>query len=339
MTQLTRRQAIIGASVITAAPAILTARSAHAAEFNYKLGTNMPAEHPLNKRANEAAARIAKETNGQVVFNIFPSNQLGNDADMLSQLRSGGLESFTISGVNVLSQLVPVSAIYGLGFAFSDEDTVYRALDGDLGKYLRAQFSKVGLVALEGVWGTGFRQMTNNVRPIASPEDLRGLKMRVPVSPMWTSLFKNLGSAPVSINFAEVFPALQTKVVDGQENPLSTISIAKLYEVQKYCSMTNHMWDGFLFMLNQKAWDRLPESARAIVARNFNKSCLDMRADIAKLNASLRSDLESKGMVFNAPNLAPFRAMVGKSNYYEDWRRKFGDEAWAVLEKYTGKLG
>lgn len=339
MTHINRRQVLVQGTTLMAAPALVLPRYANAAEFTYKFGTNVPATHPLNVRAMEACERILKETNGQVQINVFPNNQLGNDADMLSQLRAGGLEFFTVSGVNVLSQLVPSASMWGLGFAWSSEDAVHKALDGELGRFLRAQFPKVGLMALDTVWSSGFRQMTNSVRPINSPEDLKGLKMRVPVSPLWTSLFKHLGASPASINFAETYSSLQTKVVDGQENPLAIIAIAKLYEVQKYCSMTNHMWDGWWCMTNQRVWDRIPEKARPIIAKHFNQAALEMRADGSKLNATLRPDLTSKGLVFNDPKLAAFREQLIKSGFYSEWKQKYGEEAWALLEKHTGKLG
>ena len=339
MPQINRRQALLGSAALAAAPALMLPQSARAAEFTYKFGTNVPATHPLNVRAMEAAERILKETNGQVAINVFPNNQLGNDSDMLSQLRAGGLEFFTISGVNVLSQLVPISSMWGLGFAWQNDAAVHKALDGELGKFLRAQFPKVGLLAMDTIWSSGFRQITNSVRPINTPDDLKGLKMRVPVSPLWTSLFKSLGASPASISFAETYSSLQTKVVDGQENPLAIISIAKLYEVQKYCSMTNHMWDGWWCMTNQKVWDRIPEAARPIIAKNFNRAALEMREDGAKLNSSLRSELAAKGLVFNDPKLDAFRATLVKSGFYAEWRQKYGEEAWSLLEKFTGKLG
>ena len=339
MTNITRRQALIRSSALVAAPALILPRSASAAEFNYKFGTNVPAAHPLNVRGVEACERILKETGGQVQINMFPSNQLGNDTDMLSQLRSGALEFFTISGVNVLSQLVPIASMWGLGFVWANDDAVHKALDGDLGKFLRGHFGKVGLLAMDTVWSSGFRQVTNSQRPITTPEDLKGLKMRVPVSPLWTSLFKHLGASPASINFAETYSALQTKVVDGQENPLAIISIAKLHEVQKFCSMTNHMWDGWWCMTNQKVWDRIPEKARPIIAKNFNQAALEMRADGIKLNATLRPELIAKGMVFNDPKLDAFRATLVKSGFYTEWRQKYGEEAWGLLESFTGKLG
>jgi len=339
MTSMTRRRALVHGAALASAPAFLLPHFARAAEFTYKFGTNVPATHPLNVRAMEACERILKETNGQVQINVFPNNQLGNDADMLSQLRAGGLEFFTVSGVNVLSQLIPVASMWGLGFAWPDEDTVHKALDGDLGKYLRAQFPKAGLMALDTVWSSGFRQVTNSVRPINTPDDLKGLKMRVPVSPLWTSLFKHLGASPASINFAETYSSLQTKVVDGQENPLAIISIAKLYEVQKYCSMTNHMWDGWWCMTSQKAWERMPEKVRPVIAKHLNQAALEMRADGTKLNASLRPELTAKGLIFNDPKLGPFRERLVASGFYKEWKQKYGDEAWAIIEKHTGKLG
>jgi tripartite ATP-independent transporter DctP family solute receptor len=226
-----------------------------------------------------------------------------------------------------------------VGFAWSSDDAVHKALDGDLGVYLRAQFPKVGLMAMNTIWSSGFRHVTNNVRPINTPQDLKGLKMRVPVSALWTSLFKNLGASPVSLNFAEVYSALQTNVVDGQENPFAIISVAKLYEVQKYCSLTNHMWDGWWCMTNQKVWDKIPANVRPIIEKHLNRSAMDMRADGLRLNSSLRAELAGKGLVINEPKLDAFRDTLIKSGFYEEWRKRFGEEAWAMLEKHTGKLG
>ena len=338
MKTINRRQTVLGMAA-AALPGFGLPRIGHAAPLIYRFGTNVPASHPLNVRAVEASERIAAETNGQVQINVFPNNQLGSDADMLSQLRAGGLDFFTVSGVNVLSQLVPVASLWGVGFAWPSDDAVHKALDGDLGAYLRAQFPKVGLMAMNTIWSSGFRQVTNNVRPINTPQDLKGLKMRVPVSALWTSLFKHLGSAPVSLNFAEVYSALQTNVVDGQENPFTIISVAKLYEVQKYCSMTNHMWDGWWCMTNQKVWDKIPANIRPIIEKHLNRSAMDMRADVLRLNASLRGELVSKGLLVNEPKLEAFRDTLIKSGFYEEWHKRFGEEAWAMLEKHTGKLG
>ena len=177
-----------------------------------------------------------------------------------------------------------------------------------------------------------------STKPIVSPDDLRGFKIRVPPSPLWTSMFEAFGSSPASINFNEVYSALQTKIVDGQENPLAIIATAKFYEVQKYCSLTNHMWDGFWFLANRRAWQALPDDVRAVVAKNVNAAALKERDDVAKLNATLQQDLAAKGLVFNQPDPAAFRDKLRSAGFYTQWKAKYGDEAWAILEKSVGKL-
>jgi TRAP-type transport system periplasmic protein len=319
-----------------AAPALLS-RPAHAAEFTYKYANNLPATHPMNLRAAEAVAKIKEETGGRVEIQIFPNNQLGSDTDVLSQVRSGAVEFFTLSGL-ILSTLVPPASINGVGFAFPDYASVWKAMDGALGAYVRTQIGKAGLMVMDNIWDNGFRQITSSSKPIASPDDLKNFKIRVPVSPLWTSLFQAFGSAPTSINFSEVYSALQTKVVDGQENPLAIISTAKLYEVQKYCSLTNHMWDGFWMLANRRAWAALPKDAQEIVAKNWNAAALLERADVAKLNAGLRDDLAKQGLTFNQPETAPFREALKKAGFYAQWKQRYGDEAWAILEQSTGAL-
>jgi TRAP-type transport system periplasmic protein len=155
---------------------------------------------------------------------------------------------------------------------------------------------------------------------------------------LWTSLFKSLGASPTGINFAEVYSALQTKVVDGQENPPAIISAAKLYEVQKYCSLTNHMWDGWWFLINRRVWSGVPADLRDKVAAIINEQALAQREEIAKQNTSLKGDLAAKGLIFNDVDPAPFREALSKSGFYAEWKGKFGEQAWALLEESTGKL-
>jgi tripartite ATP-independent transporter DctP family solute receptor len=310
---------------------------AQQAEFTYKYANNLPDTHPLNVRAREMSAAIKTETNGKFDLQVFPNNQLGSDTDVLSQIRSGGVEFFTLSGL-ILATLVPAASINGIGFAFPDYPTVWKAMDGDLGAYVRGEIMKANLMVMDRIWDNGFRQTTSSTKAINGPDDFKGFKIRVPVSPLWTSMFKAFDAAPASINFSEVYSALQTKVVEGQENPLALISTAKLYEVQKYCSQTNHMWDGFWFLANRRAWDRLPADIRDIVAKNINAAAVKEREDTAKLNATVREDLAGKGLTFNQPDVAPFREKLRAAGFYSEWKGKYGDQAWALLEKSVGKL-
>ena len=333
---LGRRELVI-ASLSSLPLVAVRTRPAAAAEFSYKFASNLPATHPLNVRAGEAAERILKATDGRVELRVFPNNQLGSDTDTLSQLRSGAVEFFSLSGL-ILSTLVPAASINGVGFAFKDYDQVWQTMDGALGAYVRAEIAKRGLLAMDRIWDNGFRQTTTGTKPITTPADLRGMKLRVPVSPLWTSMFAALGAAPASINFSEVYSALQTRIVDGQENPLAIIDAAKLYEVQRFCSLTNHMWDGFWFLANRRAFDRLPKEAQEIVVREVNRSALEQRADVAKLNAELRGKLTGAGLAFNAVDATAFREQLRGAGFYKEWRGKYGDEAWGVLEASLGSL-
>lgn len=336
MKTFSRRTVVAGAGAFVATS--FTIGRARAAEFTYKYANNLPLAHPMNVRAQEASKKILEETGGRFELQVFPSSQLGSDTDTLGQIRSGAVDFFTLSGL-ILSTLVPAASINGVGFAFKDYDTVWKTMDGKLGEYVRAEIAKSrSIFAFEKIWDNGFRQTTTSTKPIAAPADLANLKIRVPPSPLWTSMYKAFGSAPTTINFNEVYSSLQTKVVDAQENPLAIIETAKLYEVQQYCSLTNHMWDGYWFLANRRAWERIPEDLRTMVARHINAAGMKERADVAKLNASLQEDLTKSGLVFNKPDPEPFREKLRKAGFYAEWKGRYGEEGWSLLEKACGKL-
>ena len=337
MSSISRRRfAVGGAALGVSAFAIGTAR---AAEFTYKFANNLALSHPLNARAQEAAAKIKEETGGRFDLQIFPASQLGSDTDTLGQIRSGAVDFFTLSGL-ILSTFVPAASINGVGFAFKDYDTVWKAMDGKLGEFVRAEIAKSrSLIAFYKQWDNGFRHITTSTRPILSPADLANFKMRVPASPLWTSMFKAFGASPTTINFNELYGALQSKIVDGQENPLAIISTGKLYEVQSFCSLSNHMWDGYWFLANRASWEALPEDIRAIVAKHINAAAVLERADVAALSQTLQGDLSAKGLKFNAVDPAPFRDKLKSAGFYAEWKGKYGEAAWAVLEAAAGALG
>ncbi|MBI3709406.1 MAG: TRAP transporter substrate-binding protein [Proteobacteria bacterium] len=323
-----------GAAVIIGTQAL--GGRARAAEFNLKYGNDLPITHPINKRAGEAADAIRAATNGRVDIQIFPNSQLGGSTDMLSQVRSGAIDIFTVG--SPLANLVPVSAIPSIAFAFPNFDGVWAAVDGDLGAHIRQQIGTIGLVAFDKIWDNGFRQITTSNKPINEPNDLKGLKLRVPVSPLFTSMFRALGTSPTAINFIEVYTALQTKIVDGQENPLALIEAAKFYEVQKYCSLTGHMWEGFWMVANPRSWEQIPQDLRSTTARLLNEGAVKQREDMARLNATLETQLKEKGLIFNTVNKKPFQETLRAAGFYSEWRGKFGEDAWKILEKYSGSL-
>ncbi|ARN21747.1 TRAP transporter substrate-binding protein [Piscinibacter gummiphilus] len=332
-----RRTVLRGLGALPVASVAGLPRIARAAEFSLKYGNNLPVTHPLNIRAQEAADRIAKETKGRVEIKIFPNNQLGGDTDMLAQVRSGGIDFFTPSAL-VIATLVPVAAINAVGFAFSDRNQVWNAMDGKIGAHVRAAIGKMRLHAFEKMWDNGFRQITSSKGPVTSAKDMDGLKIRVPVSPLSVSMFKALGAAPASLQFSEVYSALQTKIVDAQENPLPIIQVAKLYEVQKNCSLSNHIWDGYWFIANGRMWESLPADLKTIVSTALNDAGLQQREDIRKLNDTVQADLQAKGLAFNTSSPDTFRAKLRDAGFYSEWKGRFGAEAWGLLEQSVGKL-
>ena len=336
MRTISRRR-LLRTGTAAAAVGILTRRG-DAAEFSWRYANNNVVQHPMNVRLREAVERIREQSSGRMDIQIFPNSQLGGDTDMLSQLRTGAIQLFNLSGL-ILSVFVPLASINGLGFAFKDYDQVWSAMDGKLGELIRAAVAKSGLYAFAAMWDNGYRQVTSSTHPINAPEDLKGFKIRVPVSPLWTSMFKAFGASPASININEAYSAMQTRIVEGQENPLALIDLYKFYEVQKFVSLTNHMWDGFWTLANGRVWAGLPKDLQDIVERNLNAAAKLERADVAALNASLQGALAQKGMAFNATDADKFRAALRATGFYAEWKQKYGAEAWAVLESQVGALG
>ena len=316
----------------------LSGAFAQGAPVKLKFGNDLPATHSVNVRLREAIEAIAAETNGRVAISLFPNNQLGSDTDMISQLRSGALELATMPST-VLSTLTPAASLTGVGFAFTSYEKVWTAMDGDFGAYVRRNIEKVGLTPFDAAWDNGFRQITTSTKPIKTPEDLANFKIRVPVVPLWVQMFSALGAAPVSIPLNEAYSALQTKVADGQENPLTLIDVAKFYEVQKYCSLTNHSWDGFWLVASGKVWRGIPKDVQQVLEKHLNAAAKKQRQDSEKGNAELQRALEGKGLTFNTTDPAAFQAALAKTSFYKDAKAKFGEEGWSILQKYAGNIG
>ena len=337
MKSMTRR-GLLGAASAAWATTFLGKSARAAADFEFKLGVNTPDTHPLTVRLIEAAHAIGEQSSGRLNVTVFPNSQLGGDPEMLSQLRAGGIDLLAAPSLT-LSTLVPLSGLPSIGFAFPGYDQVWTAMDGGLGDFVRDAIGKTGITPLKKVWDNGFRQITtSSSRQINSVDDLRGFKIRVPVTALLTSLFSGLGALPSSISVSELYSALQTHIVEGQENPLAQISTNKFYEVQKYCALSNHCWSGYWIIGNRHALSALPPDLLELVNASFDASAVKERADLADLDRSLQAELTGQGMVFNTPDPVQFRAALVKAGFYAQWRKTYGEEAWTQLEKFTGKL-
>ena len=334
----TNRPLLLRRALLAALPLFaIRTRPAGAAEFELKFATGQSPTNPINTRLQEAIDRIAAATNGQVTIKLFSNNQLGSDTDLISQVRAGGIDFLNIAN-SVTSTLVPAAALVNVGFAFQSYEQVWQGVDGPLGQYMTAQIEKTGIQVVGPYADNGFRQISSADKAVRTPADLKEFHIRVPVSPIFTGLFQALGASPTSINFNEVYTALQTHLVDGQENGLVVIETAKLYEVQKHISLTSHIWDCFGLLANRRTMARLPAPTQEIVRREIHRAVMDQRADAAKLDVSLKTTLQKDGMELIDVDRAAFRAALAKTSFYGDWKAKFGDAAWAALQSVAGPL-
>ena len=333
---VSRKGFVAGATASFATIGVI--KPAQAAQFEYKWAVDVPPDHPISVRSVEAFARIKAATNGRVNVKAFPSSQLGSDPGMLSQLRAGALEMLALPGA-FLNEIVPVASIENLAYAFSNRDVVFRAMDGDLGKLIRNEIGTKGMFVFDKIWENGYREITTSTKPIRVVGDLAGLKIRVSPGKIRIDTFRSLGASPTPIALSELYTALQTHVVDAQENPLILIEQQKFYEVQKYISLSNHIWSGYWTLMNVDAWKRLPADVQRIFARELNAATLRARNDNRILNESVADKLRRRGMQINPVQVAGFKAKLVDSKYYDRWKAEFGPGAWSALERYAGKVG
>jgi tripartite ATP-independent transporter DctP family solute receptor len=237
-----------------------------------------------------------------------------------------------------LNSVVPLASIENLAYAFKDRDTVFRAMDGDLGTVIRNEITARGIVCLPKIWENGFRDITTSTKPIRTVADLAGLRIRVSPGKIRVDTFQSLGASPTPISLSELYTSLQTHVVDAQENPLLLIDQQKFYEVQKYVSMSDHIWSGYWTLINQDVWNRMPKDIQTIITREMSASTIAARNDNVNLNRAVRDKLTRRGMIFNDVDKESFKKKLVDANYYVRWKAEFGPTAWAALEKYANKL-
>jgi tripartite ATP-independent transporter DctP family solute receptor len=332
-----RRNLVMGASV--GAVATLAPKRSRAAQFNIKFATDAPSSDPVVVRMKDAADRIRGETNGRVDILVIPDGQLGDAAAILNQLVLNVVDMTLAS--SQLATTVPLAGVINLGFAFPDYSAVWQCFSGPFGALVRKDIeTKIrNTVVYDDMLDAGFRQITTSTRPIHTPAELKGLKLRVAPTPTLTTMFEAFGAAPVPLPFTELYTALQTKLVVGEENSLSIINSGKLQEVQKYCTLASHAWSGFWLIINARTWHSFPPDVRDVIQENLKQYVQEERKDIIDLNTSLQSAFARQGMQFIEVVPGAFRAALARTDYYPRWKASFGPEAWQMLEDSVGKLG
>lgn len=333
---ISRRQFAAGLAAVGGM--VLITRRLPAAEFELRNFHNQPVDSPQHKRLLEMWKAIETETRGRVRGQVLPDNNNtpGSDPAVFKMLVDGQVDFFNLNG-GIIGNLVPPANVQGVPFAFRTTQQVYGAIDGDLGQNLAEEMRAKGIYAVpKACFENGFRQISCSARPVQTAADLQGLKMRTPDAPIYVECWKALGATPVIANFDKLYETLKNKTADGQDNPLNVVELLKLYEVQKYESMTSHMWSGFNLIANLKMWERLPADVQAIIRRNAVKYAKLQRSDTDSLNNSLRATLTKRGMLFNDVDPASFKAMLG--GYYAHWKQEIGQKTWALLEQHVGKM-
>jgi len=311
---------------------------ARAADFDLRQYHNQPADSPLDQWLGKMWAAVKTETKGRVQVQTFADNNklAGGDPAALNMLVSGELDFFTLNGGSI-GNLVPATNVQGLLFAFRSTAQIFDSLDGKLGDYLRDEMKAKGIYALpKGCMDNGMHQITCATHPIRTVDDLQGLKIRTPDAPIYTDAWKAMGAAPVVANFNKLYETLKSGTAEAQTNPLAVAEFLKLYEVQKYVSMTNHGWSGFNLMGNLKMWQRIPSDLQTIIERNVVKFVRLQREELSALNTEFRTKLATQGMTFNDADTSSFRPRLAA--YYTHWKEVVGDRAWNLLEAQVGKL-
>ena len=275
------RRSFTAAAAATFASIGVVRAPAKAATFAYKCGGDYPAGDPISVRAVQMWKAVETETGGKLSVRFFPNNQLGSVTGMFSDLRSGALEFMLNSGAQ-FGGIIPVTQIENLAFAFKDIPAALAAMDGPLGTYIRAQIEAADIAVMPHIWSQGMHDLTNNVRPIRVASDLEGIKLRMPPSKIFMEMATSLGAAATPLGGNEIYSAMQTKLVDGADLPLSYVEQNHFFEVQKYLSITNHLWAGKWLIGNKAAWNELPPDIQDVVVRNSSKyAALERRDSIA----------------------------------------------------------
>jgi tripartite ATP-independent transporter DctP family solute receptor len=298
-----------------------------------KVGHVFAATHPWTIALEGFAKDVKEATKGEVEIQVFPSSQLGNDRDMAEGMKLGTIEMALI-GTGALQSLDKKMIIEELPYAWAKRENAYKALDGDLGKVLNDAMKKQGIIGIS-FWESGYRHITNSVRPINSVADVKGLKLRVPEAEMRIDTFKILGAMPTPMAFSEVFTALQQKVVDGQENPLATIDSSKFNEVQKHLTLSYHIWGSAYLGISEKAWKKLTPEQQKIIMDKAAAWKLKEREMIKKSESELVAKLKKAGMQVTEPNVAEFQKAV--QPVWVKYEGVYGKELIDLVRKYSSQ--
>ncbi|WP_138466950.1 DctP family TRAP transporter solute-binding subunit [Poseidonocella sp. HB161398] len=300
------------------------------AETTIRIGHVLSESHSWNIAATGFAEEVAEKTGGRVKIEVFPGGQLGNEKDMIEGLQFGAVQGGVI-GAGSFQTVEPRMGIIEMPYAWESREQAFAALDGKLGDALAEMLDAQNVTVLAW-WENGFRNVTNSQRPIETPADLAGLKIRVTPDKVRLDTFEALGAEPAPLSFGELYSALQQGVFDAQENPLSIIYSASFYEVQKYVSLTGHVWGAAALVLSKPVWEKLSEEDQQTVRAAAVEWGAKQRQMVADSDADMIAKLEAQGMEVNEVDKAPFIEAV--QPIWDANADLYGEELLSILGEY-----
>jgi tripartite ATP-independent transporter DctP family solute receptor len=317
---------VVGLMLVGLLPVVM-AGTAHA-QIKLRFAHTIATEDSQNLAVVEFAKRVAEKTNGAIQIDIFPSGQLGNDPKLLEGIKLGTID-MGMTGNPFFSAFAPEMNVLDLPYLFRGFDHAYKVVDGPIGTEILRAVEKNGMKGL-GSLEIGFRDLTNSRHPVKIPEDMKGLKIRTTPNPAHMEAFRLLGANPVPMPFTEVYLALKTGTVDGQENPITLIEAMKFYEAQKYMSLTHHAYTVTNVVMNMKKYQELkPENQKALHEALHDAAVWQRKLD-REIEGRALAKMKAAGLqVEEKPDIEAFRKVVADV-VAEDYVKKFGRE---ILDK------
>ncbi|WP_239751529.1 TRAP transporter substrate-binding protein [Mammaliicoccus sp. H-M34] len=262
--------------------------------------------HQYNIASQKFKELVEEKSDGKMKVNVYGNGSLGNEDELVDQTMTGTIQMTTVAADSSLSNTMPEMNLFGIPYLFDSKKDVYSKLDGKPGKDLLVLAKKKDMKGL-GYWEVGFRHFTNKKREIKHPEDMKNLKLRVQSAKVWNEHLKTLDAIPTPISFSELYSALDQGVVDGQENPLPTIYSQKLFEVQKYISLTNHTYTPAVVLMNDDYYNQLSKNEKKIVDESVKEATDYQRKYIASQEKKIKKQLKDEGMIITNVNRDEFK--------------------------------
>ncbi|HAS91026.1 MAG TPA: C4-dicarboxylate ABC transporter substrate-binding protein [Clostridiales bacterium] len=301
-------------------------------EYVLRVAHVLQQDHPTNTTLEDVFKKeVEEKSGGRIKVEVYPNGQLGSDRATIEALPLGTLE-MCVPGGTILSGFVEDFMVFDLPFLFSSKEEAFAAFDGEVGDILNSKLEEIGIVNL-GYGENGYRHVTNDKKPIRLPEDLKGVKIRTMENPIHMAAFQAFGANPTPISFNELFTALQQGTVDAQENPVAIIFTSKFSEVQKYLSLTGHVYTNCPYLISKTFLESLPEDLQQVIREAAKNTLTVQRKLLGEKEAETLEILKSEGMEINELTSEEKQAFVDAAkSVYDDFRAKYGSELLDKIE-------